>query len=129
MTKSRFTCLLILAALVIPMAGCPGAGGIAGLWLFRTGGSTTALGLELLPNGETAHAPVGPNGVDNNFLGSLTWTRTGDDVRLTQTNGPTIFYYTGKITNGNAMSGTYLNAEGFNPGVNYGSWSAVRVAQ
>lgn len=129
MTKSRFTCLLCLAVLLIPMAGCPGAIGTAGLWLFRTGGSTTALGLELLPNGETANAPVGPNGVEGNFLGSLTWTRTGDDVRLTQTNGSNVFYYTGKITNGSAMSGTYLLAEGINPGTNYGSWSAVRVVQ
>jgi hypothetical protein len=129
MTKTRFTCLLILAAFVFPMAGCPGAGGIAGLWIFRTSNTSNTLGLELLPNGETANAPIGPNGVDANFLGSLTWTRTGDDVRLTQTNGSNVFYYTGKITNGSAMSGTFLIAEGTNPGSNFGYWSAVRVAQ
>lgn len=130
MPQLRLTRFAVLAVILVPLTGCPLGRALPGLWLFFLDSSIDTLGLELLMNGQTEHAPIGPNGVQDNFTGTLTWSQRGNDITITQDAVDAIYIYSGAVTNGGtAMSGTYLQADGNNAGEVFGTWSAVRVEE
>lgn len=131
MNDMKIAKTISLMALLILMAGCPpqsNADPRPGLWLFYLDGSSFTLGLRILSNGDTITLdPMNlGNEPDAAFEGLFSWSLSSGDIIIVRDDllGHEIAYV-GKVLNGTAMTGTYVQTAG--PGFGTGFWSAVWV--
>jgi len=128
MRIAKTFCAVVLLVLI---AGCPPQSNDQpqpGLWLFYINGDSFTLGLRILPDGQTQTLdPMNlGNEPDAAFEGLFTWSQSSGDIIIVRDDllGHEIAYV-GKVLNGTAMTGTFVQTAG--PGFGTGFWSAVWV--
>jgi len=110
--RTRLMSSLILVAIVIPMAGCPGGASMAiGIWLVQFDSGSNYVGVEFLANGDMNEFNSGPFPVGANawFEGMLTWQRRGNAVTILQDINGTIYTFAGTLENSTFMTGMWTD--------------------
>jgi len=115
--KSRVGQLLLVAALIVPFAGCPGSTGIRlGEWAFEIDEDGTLYPL-VLHAGGAATIPADATAI---FFGSLVWQQSETTYSMTQQDSGNVWLYTSTMLSRTSMEGTYTG-----PGA--GTWTATFV--
>ena len=115
--QSRLGQVLLIAALIVPFAGCPGSTAIRlGEWSFEIDEDGTLYSIILYSNG-TAEVPAGAAAI---FNGTLTWTQDETVFRMNQQISSDIWVYTSTSLSRTSMEGVIT-------GPNMGTWTASFV--
>jgi hypothetical protein len=115
--KSRMGQFLLVAALIVPFAGCPGSTGIRlGEWEFEIDGDGTLYQLVLEAGGGVS-IPADATAI---FFGSLVWQQAETTFSMTQQHSGDVWLYTSTMLSRTSMEGTYTG-----PGA--GTWTATFV--
>jgi len=114
MMKSRVGQFLLVAALVVPFAGCPGTTGIRlGEWEFEIDQDGTLYPLVLQAGGGVS-IPADATAI---FFGSLVWQQTETTFNMTQQISGDVWLYSSTMLSRTSMEGTIS-------GPNTGTWTA-----
>lgn len=121
--KSRMSHAVLLAALAVPLSGCPIPAIALGTWLLTI--DTTKVGIILLDGGQTQEPIPLPPEADNVLNGTVTWEQNGRTITFTQVTGGITAVYTGTVdTSTNIVDGTWMQTVG---GSASGTWVGEKL--
>ncbi len=115
--KSRMVHVTLIAALLIPFAGCPASSAIRlGEWVFEVDEDGTLYPLVLHAGGEVT-IPADATAI---FFGDLVWSQYETNFRMTQQIGNDSWLYSSTMLTRTSMAGVIT-------GPNSGTWTAQFV--